>query len=217
MKRRAFLKSGLVFTGLIWVPKLAAQDIGDPNGLAILKAAAAGGGGGCSTSQINFAGAATTALALDDGSASDYYLATQFVAGSAFEPCEVVAQISNAISGAGTAVAEIWSSSGSGTAPSAKLGNSSSSVAMNSFPASQGSVTFGGITGVGTLTNGSTYHCIIRVVSGGGGFSGNGKLYYQSAVSTSVAFAMSFKSGGAWTDVNGGADQARFKVQIKSA
>lgn len=217
--RRRFIRTGLIFVpnALLIERALAQSGLRDPAFVGNLKPApAGGGGGGCSTSQISFAGAATTSLALDDGSATDYYLATQFVAGSAFTPCSVLATLANAISGA-TAVAEIWSSTGAGTQPSAKLGNSSDSVNLGTLTGSQAQYTFGNITGVGALTNGSTYHAIIKLVSGGGNFSGNGDFYYQSAASTSVAFAMSVRQGaGAWTDVNGGADSARFKVQINS-
>src|SRR6187549_3665401 len=55
MKRRAFLKSGAVFTGLIWVPKSFAQrGLRSPAVVGSLKPTAAAGGGASYLLNQNF-------------------------------------------------------------------------------------------------------------------------------------------------------------------
>lgn len=213
IKRRAFVKGACVFTGLIWVPKGIAQlSPTSPFFTAgVLKPAA--GSGGCTTSNESFTGASTDTLSFDAGSSTNYRLATQFVAATSYSPCAITIRASLSLSGA-TGVGEFWSSSGAGTAPNTQLGSSGSSVDMNTFPASEGDITFGGITGV-SLTAGTTYHAVVRLVSGGGNFGGRGLWHARTGVSTSVAFSMSYNDGS-WNDINGGATQTRFLMTVKS-
>lgn len=207
MRRRAFLKQGLVFTGLIWVPKPFAQDLGNPSELAIQKAASGGGGGGCATPRDVVNGTSTSLT-----TTGNYpWLAVKFNAGASTTICRAVLRLSKEGTPVGNLSVAIYSHNGGTNFPNASI-DDSSTVAASTLAASESDFDFA--TGLSAAVTSGTDYWVVLKDSSGGGFSGNGAQWHYQGTASGRRTALSSDSGANWSEVS---PDNPYKFQLYSA
>lgn len=155
MRRRCFLKSGLVFTGLIWVPKSLGQlQISNPFYVAAIHRAQAAGGG-CTTESF----AQGTSFENLNDFAFYTWLAVSFTTGgSGFTVCKMQAELGkNGTVAAGTLTPKIYTNSGG--SPGTLVGSAGSAVDRTTITM-QAFWDFGGISA--SLSSSTTYWAILQ-------------------------------------------------------
>lgn len=203
MKRRAFIKTGLIF-----VPTAFAQaqmNITRPGFVAGVLKPASGGGGGCTTARDTINGTTT-----GSGNTEGYRFAAQrFTAGASTTICRAVLRLAKSAGKTGTLTVAIYShnSAGSGT-PNASLSNGTLSIAALGTSEGDGEIT----SLSASLTSGTVYWVVIDDPTNGGGFDGGTIWYYEA--SGAVANNMVYSSDGStWSELN---NNTRFKFILYS-